>query len=284
MSAEDTTQVSEASSQIKRIYVSNLDFSTTEEELSEFLKEYNVVSVLIPSQTIRGFRNSTVRPLGIGYADFQSAQDAQNAAQNLNGKQLKDRKLKIKIYVPYSPKPSGSRKKEQSSNTQETQPPISEAQAPESQQPAHPNEPVSTDTVYCAYLPSKVTDVELRDFFAEYQPQDIYVYRSNGSRHRIYLHRRFTAALVTLAAPDKLNEAIETLGSQKFMGKKITLKPARLSKIQEVQSAAAKKLEIERAQQHKREIAENAIAIEEHRELEAEIPEPEARQTEPATA
>ncbi|SCV01135.1 LANO_0F10308g1_1 [Lachancea nothofagi CBS 11611] len=284
-----------APAEVKRIYISNLDFSTTEEELKHFLLDYNVLTVLIPSQTIRGFRNSSMRPLGIGYADFGTAEDAQNAVTNLNGQKLNDRILKIKVYVPFSAaaaknnrkdrklskrKDSTSRVVEPREQTTETDPANAEADpgqligdettaVPVSNLQKSDLEPVSSDTVYCAYLPSNVTDVELREFFIDYDPQDIYVYRSNVSRRRIHLHRRFTAALVTLGAPDSLDNALSQLSPQKFMGKKISLRPARLSKIQEVKLAAAKKLELEQAQARKKSIAEATKVIAENQELEA---------------
>ncbi|KAM3162537.1 Regulator of rDNA transcription protein 5 [Lachancea thermotolerans] len=276
-----------AEPQTKRIYISNLDFSTTEEELEQFLQEFRVVSVLIPSQTVRGFRNSTVRPLGIGYADFASAADALQAVENLNGKQLRERTLKIKTYVPYSPRARAERRKEKRkmpAPQAEENPDAAPQDAQQPQPPAPAEEPTSKDTVYCAYLPSKVTDVELREFFADYQPQDIYVYRTNGSRRKVYFHRRFTEALVTLGGEAELANAIETLGTRRLMGKKITLRPARLSKVEEVQHAAARKLELEQIQQQTRQIAEHAMAMEEHRQQEAEIPAAETPDDVAATA
>ncbi|SCU97716.1 LADA_0H07844g1_1 [Lachancea dasiensis] len=278
------------SGEVKRIYVSNLDFSTTEEELKEFLSDYNVLTVLIPSQTIRGFRNSSVKPLGIGYADFPTVADAQNAVKDLNGKMLHGRSLKIKIYVPFTAAAREDRKAskhlfksqarpvaaqagsvhdaaEQAAGNREST--MVEQSAPVPSKPTRSGpEPVSEDTVYCAYLPSSTTDVELREFFAAYDPQDIFVYRSNVSRHRVHLYRRFTAALVTLGAPSYLENALSQLSSQKFMGKKITLRPARLNKIQEVKQAAVKKLELEQAQTRKKSIVEANEPISEDRELE----------------
>ncbi|AQZ14727.1 RRT5 (YFR032C) [Zygosaccharomyces parabailii] len=86
-----------------RVYISNLNFNTTEDELLEHFKKYEVVSVLIPSQTVRFFRNNQVRPLGIAYAEFPSHEKAQEAIEALNGESLKNRQLRLKPYVPYSP-------------------------------------------------------------------------------------------------------------------------------------------------------------------------------------
>lgn len=86
-----------------RVYISNLNFNTTEEELLDHFKDFQVVSVLIPSQTVRFFRNNQVRPLGIGYAEFPNIETVQKSIESLNGKPLKDRELKLKPYVPYSP-------------------------------------------------------------------------------------------------------------------------------------------------------------------------------------
>ncbi|SJM87420.1 uncharacterized protein ZBIST_3609 [Zygosaccharomyces bailii] len=86
-----------------RVYISNLNFNTTEDELLEHFKNYEVVSVLIPSQTVRFFRNNQVRPLGIAYAEFPSREKAHDAIEALNGESLKNRQLRLKPYVPYSP-------------------------------------------------------------------------------------------------------------------------------------------------------------------------------------
>ncbi|SCU85041.1 LAFA_0D13542g1_1 [Lachancea sp. 'fantastica'] len=269
-----------ASGEVKRIYISNLDFETSEDELKQFLAEFNVLTVLIPSQTIRGFRNSSVKPLGIGYADFATVDDAKKAVETLDGQKLHDRALKIKMYVPFvakskerrpSKKQNSLKKEQPSQPAQQTDAEATEANitVPLPGNPSKPiSEPVASDTVYCAYLPSNVTDVELREFFADYDPQDIYVYRSSVSRHRIHLYRRFTAALVSLGAPDSLENAISQLSKQKLLGKKITLKPARLSKIQEVKKAAAKKQELEQVQNRKKTIAEASDSIVENQELE----------------
>ncbi|SCU81049.1 LAMI_0B04610g1_1 [Lachancea mirantina] len=267
--AESGSDPASTSIPSKRVYISNLSFNATEEELRELLANFKLVSVLIPSQTVRGFRSSSVRPLGIGYADFASAEEAGKAIEELNGIQFKDRTLRLKPYVPYSPrapnkkpqksKVGGSKLKKNSSKILEhescNEGECLVAEPPSALVPAgtsvfeqeHP-EPLSEDTVYCAYLPSNVTDIDLREFFKDYKPQDIYVFRNSGSRRGLYFHRRFTAALVTLGKPEALKDCIEQLSKTKSLGKKkIILRPARLSKIQEVQQAAARKLAAERA-------------------------------------
>ncbi|SCW01153.1 LAFE_0D06260g1_1 [Lachancea fermentati] len=247
-----------------RVYISNLSFNATEEELSEFLSSYNVKSVLIPSQTIRGFRKSTVRPLGIAYAEFETGDETVRVIQELNGTQFKERVLKIKPYVPYSPCAAEKRPNRGTKGAKNQQSEVPEelrivqaddafleeemtvvAEPQVKVNSTSQQVPLSEDTVYCAYLPGKVTDVELREFFKDYEPQDIYVFRSNGTRRGIYFHRCFTAALVTLGNPEFLLNAISNLRKQKLMGKRVTLRVARLSKIQEVQRAAVKKLEEE---------------------------------------
>lgn len=272
---QQTVQPSENN---RRVYISNLSFDTTEDELTEYLLEYNVLSVLIPSQTIRGFRNSRVRPLGIAYADFESADKAKEAIEALNGKVFNNRTLRLKPYVAYSPavvsrKPSKANKEESRFSKLKVKKstsvsPVSEEQElPEetrgsanNEQTTEPEaqpltdsgqneEPVSKDTVYCGYLPSKATDVELREFFKEYEPTDIYVFKNRSYKKGFHFHRYYLAALVTLDKENGVQQSVENLSKEKLMGKKVTLRAAYLSKIDEVKKAAVKKNEAREAAQ-----------------------------------
>lgn len=73
----------------KRIYVGNLPYSTTEDELREVFGEHgSVVSVDILLD------RNTGRSRGFGFVEMEDA-DADKAIQNLNGKEMDGRPLRV---------------------------------------------------------------------------------------------------------------------------------------------------------------------------------------------
>lgn len=304
-----------ASSEITRLYISNLNFSTTEQELADYFKDYGVVSVLIPSQTIRGFRSNQVRPLGIGYAEFESSEKVRQAIEDLNSKTFKGRELRLKPYVPYSPehvtkKMSKARtlsklrrcKKLPTATNEEICVTV-EPQALESAEidandgadndmstnPVQESQPAtqdngdnvaesqnldanttqevefSEDTVYCGYLPKAVTDLELREYFKEYNPQEIWIFRTKPSKSKhLQFHRHFTAALISLETAENIDKIVVMTQKKKLLGKKIIVKPAYLAKIEELKKMSAEKKLLEQVNDPS--IAEETIGSHEQQE------------------
>ncbi|KAH3901000.1 uncharacterized protein SCODWIG_00616 [Saccharomycodes ludwigii] len=273
---------------VKRVYISNLNFETTEGDLFGYLEDSGCKSVLIPSQTVRGFRTNKVRPLGIAYAEFETPKQAREVVDKFNGVVFKERALRFKLYSPYSPavvteKISKANKKSRfsrlgvsndkkdknqivktASNKKDKRMNLlsdsaqkegeGENKQLQQQDPDKPgtteipnstedskgeNKEVSKDTVYCAYLPPKATDVELREYFQKYGPTDVYVFKNRYYRRGLHFHRYVLAALVTLTGEDSASKASEELKNTKFMNKSIVIKPSYLEKIKEVQKAAA---------------------------------------------
>ncbi len=73
-----------------KIYVGNLSYDVTEDELSaEFGTYGNVESVAIPSDKISG------RPKGFAFVEMASKSEAEAAITGLNGKMLKDRTIVV---------------------------------------------------------------------------------------------------------------------------------------------------------------------------------------------
>lgn len=256
-----------------RLYISNLNFSSDETELFDHFKDYGIISVLIPSQTVRGFRNNHVRPLGIAYAEFESVDHLQRAVEDLNGKPFKGRDLRLKPYVPYSP--TNVTKKLKKSNhlsrfrrakpaTQESEdelPPTTDVvsilsvshQQDEPQVPLEENDKAtegvvqesefSEDTVYCGYLPKGVTDTDLRDYFHQYNPQEIWIFRTKLTKSkRFQIHRHLTAALVSFETEVDSHKIAEALQKKKLLGKKIVVKPAYQAKIDELKQLSREKI------------------------------------------
>ncbi|MDP2718360.1 MAG: RNA-binding protein [Dehalococcoidia bacterium] len=73
-----------------KIYVGNLSFDVTEDEIeTEFGTYGKVESVAIPSDKISG------RPRGFAFVEMASKSEAEAAITGLNGKMLKDRTIVV---------------------------------------------------------------------------------------------------------------------------------------------------------------------------------------------
>jgi len=85
-----------------KIYVGNLSFDVTEEELrGEFASFGEVESVAIPTDRYSG------RPRGFAFVEMPSVSEGQAAIAALNGKTLKDRTLSVDTARPRSDNRSG---------------------------------------------------------------------------------------------------------------------------------------------------------------------------------
>ncbi len=68
----------------KKLYVGNLDYSVTKDELSELFAEFGeVVEVTI------------IDGKGFGFVEMSAPAEAENAMSDLNGKDLKGRSMKV---------------------------------------------------------------------------------------------------------------------------------------------------------------------------------------------
>lgn len=75
---------------IKNLYVGNLQWKTTEDDLKELFSHYGTVN----SATIIMDRE-TGRSKGFGFVEMNSNEEADEAVKNLNEKELGGRNLKI---------------------------------------------------------------------------------------------------------------------------------------------------------------------------------------------
>lgn len=102
-------------------------------------------------------------------------------------------------------------------------------------------QPVSEDTVFISRLSPKTTDGDLREFFHEFVPTDVYIFKNryNKKQHPLRFHQRYVSALVTLTAENGVSQAIETLSCKKIKNKSVVVRAAYLSKIDDVKKAAA---------------------------------------------
>ncbi|TET26790.1 MAG: RNA-binding protein [Dehalococcoidia bacterium] len=85
-----------------RIYVGNLSYDMTEEELQQEFQAYGeVTSVSIPSDKFSG------RPKGFGFVEMASKSEAEAAIAGLNGKTLKERTTVVNEARPRTDNRSG---------------------------------------------------------------------------------------------------------------------------------------------------------------------------------
>lgn len=257
-----------SSTECTRLYISNLNFSSDENELFDYFKDYGVVSVLIPSQTVRGFRNHHIRPLGIAYAEFESSEKLKEAVDALNGKPFKGRELRLKPYVPYSPTSVNKRLKrrnhllrfrfhEREKELASPTDPVSAVSASNEHEllsgegkamaDVIQESEFSEDTVYCGYLPKGVTDTDLREYFKEFNPQEIWIFRTKLTRSKHFqIHRHLTAALVSFETDADSRQISESLQKKKLLGKRIVIKPAYQAKIEELKQLSKDKVVAEK--------------------------------------
>lgn len=75
-----------------KIYVGNLPFSTSSDELQELFEAYGKITQL---NVIKD--HATGRSKGFAFLTFETATSAENAVNGMNGKNLGDRALKVSI-------------------------------------------------------------------------------------------------------------------------------------------------------------------------------------------
>ncbi len=73
-----------------KLYVGNLSYDTTEEELQElFSQAGSVTSVALPTD------RETGRPRGFGFVEMSSEEEARKAISMFNGQTLRERQIKV---------------------------------------------------------------------------------------------------------------------------------------------------------------------------------------------
>jgi RNA recognition motif-containing protein len=92
----------EVSSMASKLYVGGLSYSTTSEGLREFFAQSgNVTSATVITDRFSG------QSRGFGFVEMATAEDAQNAISQLNGRELDGRRITVEISNPQGPRPGG---------------------------------------------------------------------------------------------------------------------------------------------------------------------------------
>src|SRR5947207_13081099 len=87
-----------------KLYVGGLSYSTTSEGLREFFAQSgNVLSATVITDRFSG------QSRGFGFVEMASAEDAQNAISQLNGRELDGRRITVEVSNPQGPRTGGGR-------------------------------------------------------------------------------------------------------------------------------------------------------------------------------
>ncbi len=75
----------------RKIYIGNLDYSLTEEELKKSFEEkgLSVKEIKVVRDRFSG------KSKGFAFAEFENDEDAQKAIDSLNGQEIKSRKIRV---------------------------------------------------------------------------------------------------------------------------------------------------------------------------------------------
>lgn len=242
--------------------------------------------------------------MGVAYVDFKTQGEAQRAKEGVNGQIVNGRALKIKQFVPYNPSKAIKRgasktyKKPQSDLNEISETPdnaeehidplsavpetieLSDEQASPiedsiqpavsplslSDKPTLPQKLYSSDTVFIKEIHPTITDGDLREYFHNYGPTAVFIFKSYNQHRRFRFRTRYVSALVTLSAEDGLTKALKELKSVKLNGKPVKLDAAFKQKVEEVANAARalemRSKEIEGQAQQVAAVASQAAATE----------------------
>lgn len=91
-----------------KLYIGGLSYSTTSEGLKEFFAQCgNVLSASVITDRFSG------QSRGFGFVEMSTAEEAQNAISQLNGRDLDGRRITVEISSPQArsggPRPGGGR-------------------------------------------------------------------------------------------------------------------------------------------------------------------------------
>lgn len=85
-----------------KIYVGNLSYRTVEDQLSQHFAKFGQIS-----STVIVMDRATNRSKGFGFITFESENAAQQAVQEMNGKEIDGRTVKVSIAKPPKEREAG---------------------------------------------------------------------------------------------------------------------------------------------------------------------------------
>ncbi|KAL8995812.1 MAG: hypothetical protein Q9169_004532 [Polycauliona sp. 2 TL-2023] len=91
INAAENEAVIASASEGRRLYIGNLAYATAEGDLRAFFTGYSIETTSIPTNP------RTTRPVGYAFVDLTTAEEAQKAIGDLNGKEIMDRKVSVQL-------------------------------------------------------------------------------------------------------------------------------------------------------------------------------------------
>ncbi|KAK6335821.1 hypothetical protein TWF730_003198 [Orbilia blumenaviensis] len=88
---EENSASTVAAAEGRRLYIGNLAYTTTEDQLKEFFKGYSIESVSIPVNP------RTSRAVGYAFVDVAKKEEADKAITELSGKEILERKVSVQV-------------------------------------------------------------------------------------------------------------------------------------------------------------------------------------------
>ena len=85
----------------KKLYVGNLPYSVTEDDLRQLFSEAGEV------QSAKVISDETGRSKGFGFVEMATLEEAEKAVNAINGRTLKDRALNVSEAKPQQPRTGG---------------------------------------------------------------------------------------------------------------------------------------------------------------------------------
>ncbi|CAL1207238.1 unnamed protein product [Candida parapsilosis] len=214
-----------------QVYIKNLHYLTTEDDLRTLFEKYNPVSIIVPSYTVKLGKNGKRKPYGFAYVELSTSQHVEEAVKEFDGSVFNGKKLIVKAYQPY--KPYQKLWWRRTKPTEETQ----NHDAPDAELLA---DAVSKDRILITNIRGRVNYVRVEHFLMKYNPSDIIICKDKKSiMNPIKLTGTYYSALVTVDTSTKsVKEIIESLKSTKLCGKRVELMPATLKQVEEFEKEA----------------------------------------------
>lgn len=272
---------------------------------------------MIPTYTIRF--SSSKKFLGIAYAEFETAEQADNVCK-MHGKEFKGRHLLIKLHVPMNPEgyfglrrrhlqlksprvvlpiddisegtepkseenicrdldvdvvKDGKKSKDDEidkclkgeiGDKAQESPDVTISPNPDTTTPSKYKFTWSKDTIYISNISTTISDDEIREWFKDYSPDQIYIFRTKklSKRKSFTMKGKSARAFVQVQVPEAetLEGIIAKVGSVKLCGKFRNLKPAFKEKLQLVVDVANKReQDLDVSVNEEAKVAESGIEI-----------------------
>ncbi|CAI5758658.1 unnamed protein product [Candida verbasci] len=225
-----------------RIYIGNVDFKATEDELKELFKELKVTDVEIPFKESTRGDTTYKRHLGFAFVQFESKDDADKALSEFNGKKFQRRNIFIKKAVP---PPTEEEKKERIEAYKAKKDKIEQEkklkieqkkkkqEAKANGESTQPEGTPSKDTIFITNLDYKVNVKTLNSIFKDLKPKWIHVpsrkpYKSAGKFRKPF---NKGIAFVKFSNEETQKKAVEEFNGKEINGREIIVDVAIDSRI-----------------------------------------------------